>query len=372
VKSSSRQFQAVLVALCLTGMPARVLHAATVLQIQGANTALTAAPSSIGGRVVADKEGFSYQWPGVYVESAFEGSSFYFKVGPGDVHLHVRIDGALVSTLTKPTPGLYRVAGLATGPHQVRIEVASEHQANVNHFGGVWLAADAKPLPVIKRQRQIEFIGDSHTVGYGNTSPSRQCTPEQIWATTDNTVAFGPVIARRYQADYRINAISGRGIVRNYNGGPGDTLPEAYPYSLLNRVAGDTGTDWQPQIVVIALGTNDFSTPLNAAEKWTRRVALYRDFEKSYVAFVLSLRARYPRANFVLWATDLANGEILAEGEKVTAQLKQAGEARVAFVAIKGLTMAACDWHPSEADSQTIAQNLMREIDKQPLWSAAK
>src|SRR6185312_14756892 len=108
---------------------------------------------------------------------------------------------------------------------------------------------------------QIEFIGDSHTVGYGNTSRTRECTQDDVWKTTDNSQSFGPLIAGHYAADYQINAISGRGIVRNYNGTPGDTLPVAYPYVLFDKKEEYSDPHWKPQIIVISLGTNDFSTP---------------------------------------------------------------------------------------------------------------
>ena len=364
--------QSLLVALCLVGMPVALPKAATVLPVEQNNAPLTAAPLSIGGRVVADNDGYAYQWPGVYFESAFDGTGAYFKLGPGEVQLHIRVDDVLAATLVKPAVGLYRIAGLAPGPHRLRIEVASEQQANAKQFGGIWLGPDAKALAIPKRQRQIEFIGDSHTVGYANTSSVRECSKEQIWATTDNTVAFGAVMAAHYQADYRINAISGRGIVRNYNGGKGDTLPEAYPYAILSHSARDATTDWQPQVIVVALGTNDFTTPLNPGEKWQDRDQLHRDFENTYVAFVRSLRARYAGARFILWATDMANGEIQAEAEKVVELLKQSGERRVAFVPVAGLAMTSCNWHPSAADSQLIAKKLMQEIARQPSpWPTA-
>jgi hypothetical protein len=43
---------------------------------------------------------------------------------------------------------------------------------------------------------------------------------ERPAATTDNSQAFGPKVAKHYAADYQVNAISGRGIVRNFNGSP--------------------------------------------------------------------------------------------------------------------------------------------------------
>ncbi len=355
--------------LAIMAVAATSAFAAPTLAPVQAPAGLTPAAVYVGGRVVrADSGSFTYQWPGTYFETAFTGTELYFRLGSGDVILHVNVDGEALTPMVKPAAGTYRLSGLAAGPHTVRIEVASESQAGPDRFDGFFLTSNDTPGIVAERSRSIEFIGDSHTVGYGNISPSRDCTTDQVWATTDDTQAFGALTARHYSADYRINAISGRGIVRNYDNFPADHLPEVYPYLLFDKAQMDTDTHWQPQVVVIALGTNDFSTPLKAGEPWKDRDALHADYEKTYVAFVQSLRKRYPQTTFVLWATDLANGEIQAEVTRVVAQLKQAGETRISFVPVNGLTMTGCHWHPSTVDDKTISDDLIKAIDATGAW----
>ena len=335
---------------------------------------LTPAPLHIGGRTESTGDGhlsiYAYQWPGTYFETAFTGKDAYFQVGTGDVILHVLVDGQALAPMVKPAGGLYHIDGLTAGAHTVRIEVATESQAGADHFGGFFITAGETPSALPVRPRQIEFIGDSHTVGYGNISTTRDCTTDQVWATTDDTQAFGPVTAKHYGADYQVNAISGRGIVRNYDGFAADHLPEAYPYMLFNKGLKDLPNPaWQPQVVVMALGTNDFSTPLRAAEQWKTRDDLQADYEKTYVAFIHSLRARYPGAYFVLWGTEMANGEIEAEEQKVVDLAKAGGETRITFLPINGLAFSGCHAHPSTADDQTISNLLVKTIDQVPgVW----
>jgi lysophospholipase L1-like esterase len=330
---------------------------------------LTVLPAAVGGRVAGADGGFTYQWPGTYFETAFSGRSAYFTLGPGNVIAHVSVDGKRVARLVKPQGG-YRVDGLGEGAHLLRIDIATESQAGPNQFKGFALLDPAgRALPLPKRARQIEFLGDSHTVGYGNVSASRDCTEAQVWETTDNTQGIGAVTAKTYDADYRINAISGRGIVRNFNGGKGDTLPQAYPHALFDHSAPAADERWRPQVIVIALGTNDFSTPLNPGEPWKTREALHADFEATYVNFVKQLRGRHPHAQVVLWATDGANGEIASEVGKVHAQLKASGDTRVSFMPVSALEMKGCHWHPSTADDGRISQQLVKLIDAVPgVW----
>jgi len=325
-------------------------------------------PAHSAGRLGASGE---YQWPSLYFEAMFEGSSVYFTMGPGDVILQVRVDGKPFGALVK-SPGTYLIDGLGKQRHQVRLDAVSENQSGKIIFGGFALPATGKALKVPPRRHQIEFIGDSHTVGYGNTSETRDCTQELVWATTDNLQAYGPKVAAHFDADYQVNAISGRGIVRNYGGFIADPLPVAYPFVTFDHSTPYANAKWKPEIIVIALGTNDFSTPLKAEEKWKSREALHADYEATYVKFVQGLRARNPRAFIVLWATDMAEHEIEQEAGKVAAKLKAQGDDKVAFISISGLEMTGCHWHPSVADHDAIAAKLTHFIDERKLLPATR
>ena len=152
---------------------------------------LTPLRTRVGGRVEETNSGpltlYTYQWPGTYFETGVTGKDVYFQVGTGDVILHVTVDGQALAPMVKPAGGFYHIDGLAAGNHTLRIEVATESQAGPDHFGG-FFAPRGTPAPTpLARRHQIEFIGDSHTVGYGNISTTRDCTTDQVWATTDDT-----------------------------------------------------------------------------------------------------------------------------------------------------------------------------------------
>lgn len=332
-----------------------------------------ALPLQIGGRVVTGGEGASRyrrQWPGSYFEGAFRGKAVDLVVGPGDVSLRVAVDGAAPVALVRPAPGRYRVAAPSAGQHRIRVDVVSESQAGPTAFGGLYAPAGTLPLPApATPRRAIEFIGDSHTVGYGNTSTSRDCSEQQVWETTDTSQGIAGQLSRRYGTAYRVNAISGRGIVRNYGGFAAPTVPDAYPYALFDGKTPAVDAGWQPQVIVIALGTNDFTTPLKPDERWKTRDALHADYEARYFRFVQDLRRRNPRAFFVLWATDLAEGEIAREVAKVGDRLRASGETRLAVVPVTGLSFGGCHFHPNVADDAKIADAIGKAIDgRKGVW----
>ena len=338
-------------------------------------------PLHIGGRVVAVNEvdpaqGYTHQWPGTYFEGRFKGTDVHLRLNDSVNKFNVYVDGQKVATPSRPGEGDILLGPFAPGEHIIRAEKLTEAAWTSAQFTGFFVSDRANILPAPKASpREIEFIGDSYTVGYGNTSPKRDCPDEQVWATTNTQLAFGPLTAKHFGADYRINAISGRGIVRNYNGGEGLHLPQAYPNDinledpgLLYATPPQPGV-WAPQIIVIGLGTNDFTTPLHGGEVWTTRDELHSDYEQTYVQFVQDLRAKNPNAYFILMATDQANGEIQSEVKKVLAALHAAGESRIDFLPMNGLSFGGCDWHPTTADDAQVASSLIAFIDAHPdLW----
>ena len=66
----------------------------------------------------------------------------------------------------------------------------------------------------------------------------------------------------------------------------------------------------------------------------------------------------------------LSWGSGAAETARIAARLNAAGDARVAFVAVPGLAMSGCDYHPSTADDQIIADRLATYVEAHPaLWT---
>lgn len=325
--------------------------------------------SLFGG--TADKTVYTYQWPGVYFEARFDGPAVDVKVDDNQNDLYVYIDGTHKFTLTKPGKTTVALTGLGAGPHVVRLEKISETQSSVGRFDGFFVGSASEALPPPAYDKRIEFIGDSFTVGYGNVSRGQTCTVDDVAETTNTSRAFGPQVAKSFGAAYRIMAYSGRGVVRNYNGVvPGETLPVLYNYTLFDRSVAAPNDGWVPDVIVIGLGTNDFSTELHHPEEaWVQRGALDADFARTYADFIGTLHAKYPAAHFVLMASDGAKGEI-AQGMMKAAELaKAAGVTGLETIEFKGLDYQACHGHPSLKDEAILSKLLTDSIAKLPKFA---
>jgi lysophospholipase L1-like esterase len=323
-------------------------------------------PVHVGGRVVSEPGGaMRFGWPGVYFEGRFRGTGAEVAVESGTEFLRITIDGEEKAVLKRPGTARLRITGLPPGEHVVRLEKQTESQTGGGRFLG-FRALGGTPLPPKPRRRQIEFVGDSYTVGYGNTSPGRTCTAKEVHERTDTQLAFGPLLAKRLDADYRILAYSGFGIVRNYSGNrPGESLPLLYP----RLIPGDAGPaersagTWRPQLIVVNLGTNDFSTPLKAGERWRDQAALREDYRSTYVAFARSLLARQPQARLLLMGSDA----FIEDVRQVAAALNANGSPRPTVLPFAGLELTGCDWHPSLEDHRRLTAQVEEAIAAEPV-----
>jgi hypothetical protein len=123
--------------------------------------------------------------------------------------------------------------------------------------------------------------------------------------------------------------------VRNYNGlAPGEPLPALFPRLIPGqaepRVAADDA--WTPDIMVIGLGTNDFSTKLHPGEAWVDEAALHKDYRETYVAFVQGLKASRPNARVFLIAGDTFADDVAEVADRTGAKA----------VRITGMDSGAC------------------------------
>jgi lysophospholipase L1-like esterase len=306
---------------------------------------------------------YTYAWPGVYFEAQFEGNTVDIKVDDDQNNLYLYIDNVHKLTLTRPGRFTVALKDLGAGHHVVRLEKASETQSSTGSFDGFYVGSSDDALPAPQYDRRIEFIGDSFTVGYGNTSRGQVCTVQDVADTTDTSQSFAPAAAKYFHAAYRINAYSGRGIVRNYNGiEPGVTLPVLYKYALFDHTTPAQDDGWTPDVIVIGLGTNDFSTPLNPGETWKTREALRADFTSNYAAFVKSLHVRWPGAHIILMASNSYGSEILDAANATVASLKADGVTDLEVIAFTNLDYQACHGHPSLKDEAILSRLLIDRI----------
>ena len=208
-----------------------------------------------------------FDWPGIAIHAIFQGPSCSVIL-EGVNAFDVFVDGILTKTfLTTSQKATYEiVAGLTDRNHRLRLIKRSESAHSPSTFWGFILEGGkiliAPPAPP---KRKIEFIGDSYTAGFANEYLSRESPAGKddsiILAATNTNKAFGPLVARAFGAQYHIIAISGKGLIRNYNGiDKGKELPYYYDRTLISSVNNPNATieDNILRLVATGCGQNGF------------------------------------------------------------------------------------------------------------------
>jgi hypothetical protein len=106
----------------------------------------------------------------------------------------------------------------------------------------------------------IEFIGNSITCGAAADASEVPCGTSANHDRHNAYYAYSPRVARMLGANFIVSGVSGIGVYRNWNSG-GPAMPQVYEKRDLqeaNPLRWNFDT-YSPQVVSIALGTNDFS-----------------------------------------------------------------------------------------------------------------
>ena len=340
------------------------------------------------GRVeaIASPQGgahYRHQWPGVYFEGRFSGREVYLAFDDATNAYRVWVDGSHPVEISAPGSRTFTISGLADAKHRIRIEKITESINQAGSFDGLFVPAGERALPPPQpKRREIEFIGESGMTGYGIRSNSRTCSKAEVHRLTDTQQAYPALVAKHFGADYQIDAISGRGVIRNYEGTtPGYAMTDLYPYVFFDKTVPYRDPSWTPQIVVLSLGGNDVSGDLKPGERWKTTDELLDAMFAAYSRLIIDVHRRYPKASLLVewgYVVDDPHYRAILDSARlsIAQQAQRAGIRRLVFLdSVPGMTIdtGACNYHASLAGHRTYAAWLTGWLDQHPkLWDAER
>lgn len=311
-----------------------------------------------------------FGWTGSSIKVRFEGTGIKAYLNPVSFSMientiEVIIDGESVKRLRINADSEYVLAsGLASGTHTAELYKQTEAFLGEVQCSGFSVTDGALLDPPQSLPRKIEFIGDSLTCGYGNEAPNG--TDPFTAATENNYLAYSSIAARNLGAEHVTIAWSGKGIYRDYSGNTNDQLPAIYDRTR-PEYSNSTWdfTQWTPDIVVINLGTNDFSGTVPEQ-------ALFTD---AYKVLIDKIRSHYPDAFIYLAAGPAFTGERLTTYldylTTVITYYNQQNDTNIALVQFDPVAPEdgyGADWHPSLITHQKMADRLTTRIQNDFGW----
>ncbi len=302
-------------------------------------------------------------WSGTGFVARFEGTGLSFSQSGSGVEYTVVVDGEVRDKLvTMAGQHTYEVvSGLDDGEHIVEVYRRSEASFGTTNLWSVEAIGGELLDPPPRPERFIEIFGDSITCGYGNEGEDTSCSFSID--TENHYMTYGAILARGFEAELSTVAWSGKGVVSNYGGDMGTTLPE-----MVDRVlpaAPSSSWDYsllgEADLVIINLGTNDFSTDNDPTPE---------DFEAGYLSLLETLRARYPGAFILCTLGPLLTGSDLATAAgAIEGAIAQMDDDEIAYHAMQtGNPSPGCDWHPSITTHEAMAAELSAVVTDELGW----
>lgn len=258
----------------------------------------------------------------------------------------------------------------------IRVIKLTEAADSTVGIGKIKVMAKGAIKPTKAKAHRIEFIGDSITCGFGVDDSDKNA---QFTTATENvSKTYAYKTAQSLKADYSMVALSGYGILSGYTGNgkinSAQLIPNYYEkvgfsYGYFNNSIKPDTLDWnfkdfEPELIVINLGTNDGSY-------CGRDVKKQKQFTNAYVKFLKQVRAKNPNAKILCTLGTMGDTLYPSVANAVKLYTKKTGDKNISSmkfdVQLYSDGYGAC-WHPSEITHTKAAKMLTAKIKKLMKW----
>ena len=225
---------------------------------------------------VLDKDSVALFYTGAGIETNIKASELFVSIySDYDMYenwVSVLINGALSQRIML-NKGMNRICcfRLMNSEEIKNVRIMMENQTFESDAGGLFIITGLETdgeLPDIKEKKlKIEFIGDSITSSEGAIGAKNDMDWIPMFFSAHNSYPF--FTAKMLDADYRVVAQSGWGMVCSWDGNPLCSVPMYYEKNCgldkgEKQIAAGAHVEndfnrWMPDVVLINLGTNDFS-----------------------------------------------------------------------------------------------------------------
>lgn len=305
----------------------------------------------------------TFGFPGVTFTTEVEGSALSALLHSTTANSWIDVivdDGAPKALNISQQPTVVELFKFSqSGKHRVEIVHRSENWQGVvtlKEFlltGGGFFAAPKLP------KRKLLVLGDSVTCGEAIDRVKGEEKNSRWWNARES---YGMLTAKALNAQVNLVCWGGRGLIRSWNGKTDDAnLPEFHQYSVGDN---DPGMKWdhqryQPDLIVSAIGTNDFSLGIPEREAYVT----------AYVKFINTLLTDHPNAHIAITEGAILNGEKKAALiDYIREAISRVNNTRVHQVTSIHYPGDAQDAHPTKAQHAAMAKDLTPQLKALMDW----
>ena len=309
---------------------------------------------------------YAFSNSGAGISFAFKGTSLEVKLASSAynesnyTYAAVYIDDREPIAIKVTKSGWYTVAEDLEPEmlHNVRILKRSESNCGILVIETIKISEGgelytAKPYPT---DRKIQVLGDSITCGYGNlyNGGTYSCYTD----VEDGTYTYATILGERYGAELDTVCISGIGLGTPDNE-PWPILP-AYKQQDNASYSDFDFTSFVPDVIIVALGTNDDA-----------QGATHDEVKTAGTELIEFIRSKYPDAHIIWSYGIMSRGSMNAIDELIKSQQAK-GDTKLHFLptqadeANEGIGLYG---HPNKKTHERMANEIGALIEQLTGWT---
>ena len=208
-------------------------------------------------------------------------------------------------------------------------------------------------------KRKILVLGDSVTCGEAIDRVAGEEKNTRWWNARES---YGMLTAKALNTQVNLVCWGGRGLIRSWNGKTDEAnLPDFYEFTVgdNNPAMKWDHSQYQPDLIVSAIGTNDFSPGVPDRETYVT----------AYVKLINKLLINHPNAHIAITEGAILNGEKKsALIEYIREAISRVNNSRVHQVTSNYYPGDTQDAHPTKEQHAAMAKDLVPQLKALMDW----
>jgi lysophospholipase L1-like esterase len=315
------------------------------------------------GRVEKNNDGSArFAFPGVSFFVNFEGKSLTLDaLSSGDQsYIEAIVDNSepKIIKLSSSLQTINIINGDSAKKHSVEIIHRSETWHGVVTFKKFTTDGKFSSAPILPKRKML-VLGDSVTCSEAIDRVDGGKKDTSWW---NPRLSYGMLTAKALNAQVNLVCMGGRGLIRSWNGKTDENnLPDFYQFTIAtdnNPVSWDR-TLYDPDVIVSAIGTNDFSSGIPDKEIYV----------STYVKLLLTLLNNHKHAQIVLTEGAILDGDKKAALIEYLAEaVKRVNDKRVHIAKSNHYPGDKTDAHPTKEQHAAMAKDLTPQLKDIMKW----
>lgn len=317
----------------------------------------------IMGRFDHAKDGaIRYSYPGVTTEFNYLGRALSIRIASshGQNYLDVIIDDQAPIVLNLPPSGeaIEIIHDEVRTEHKITLIHRSETWQGVVTFNGISITDGDLLNPQAPAARKMLILGDSVTCGEAIDRFEGEDKNPTWW---NSRLSYGYLTAQALHAQVHLVCYGGRGLVRTWDGKTDQANLEDYFEQSLPLTNESVIWDhrlYQPDLILSAIGTNDFS--LGIPDK--------KHYLNKYQSLITRLQTLHPKAQIVLTEGAILEGDKKAALTHYLQTIVNESQGKVSYIPSQHYPGDVKDAHPTKDQHQSMAKDLTPRLRELMAW----